>query len=161
MWRHWVSHRNGFDSREKPAPPTSIEHITCTSVSLLMSLCASLYQTATTAATPGAAVVAVWASRVTTAACWGAGTQPTAPPRAPPTAGFTLTTDWWAELSSHRECTCLVVTQVVRSFQEAPPPQIKCTYIDLGNSNSYFMQVKFLGYRSSLEKTLCKRNLNI
>lgn len=54
-----------------------------------------------------------------------------------------------------------VVTQVVRSFQEAPPPQIKCTYIDLGNSNSYFMQVKFLGYRSSLEKKLCKRNLNI
>lgn len=55
-------------------------------------------QMVTTAAIPGAPVVAVWASRVTMAACWGVGTQATAPPRAPPTAGFTLTTDWWAEV---------------------------------------------------------------
>lgn len=47
----------------------------------------------------GAAVVPVWASRATTAACWAEETRRTAPPKAPPTVGFTLTTDWWAQLS--------------------------------------------------------------
>lgn len=53
------------------------------------------FQMVTTAANPGAAAVAaISANRVTTAACWEAGTPPMAPPRAPPTVAFTLTTDW-------------------------------------------------------------------
>lgn len=97
----WV--RSLSESQEPDLQPTNNTQIH-TSVPLSVSHCVSLCQTVTTAATPGAAVVAVWASRVTTAACWGAGTQPTALPRAPPIAGSTLTTDWWAELSSDRKC---------------------------------------------------------
>lgn len=67
----------------------------CNTSPLFVCLC----QMVTTVVIPGAAVVAVWASRVTMAACWGVGTLPMAPHRAPPTAGSTHTTDWWAQLS--------------------------------------------------------------
>lgn len=107
-----------------PAACTDTKLTSDQPVQLSFSLSVSLYQTVTTVAIPGAAAVAAWASRATTAACWGAGTRPTAPPRAPPTAGFTLTTDWWAELSI---AGCTNTEQVVILSFQGVTPQIKCS----------------------------------